>query len=74
MSKAETSKRRKRAPGAGRPALPPGKRADRRITVRLYAEDEALMIALCEALGMSEAEVMRHGLQELARRYLPSAQ
>jgi hypothetical protein len=64
-----TTKKKGRARSAlGRPPLPPEERATRRITVRLYADDDALLAQLCEQLEATEGEVIRRALQQLARR------
>ena len=53
----------------GRPPLPPEERTQRRITVRLYAEDEQLLDALVHKLDLSETEVIRRALALLARQH-----
>lgn len=50
----------------GRPKLPRDKRTARRVTVRLYEVDDALLRQLCSELGASETEVVRQALQSLA--------
>jgi hypothetical protein len=52
----------------GRPPLPPEDRASRRVTVRLYADDESVLDKLCKKLDATEGEVIRKALQQLARQ------
>jgi hypothetical protein len=49
--------------------LPPEQRAVRRISVRLYPDDEKLLAKLCAKLDSSEGEIIRAALQLLARRH-----
>jgi len=48
----------------GRPKLPPGRKAVSR-TFRFYEEDSARLKRLSQALGESEAEVIRRALEAL---------
>jgi hypothetical protein len=50
----------------GRPLLPKDKRTARRVVARLYPKDDALLRELCDALDVSEAEVIRRALHALA--------
>jgi hypothetical protein len=54
----------------GRPALPRGERAARRITVRVRAADEKIIAQLCKRLDVGESELVRRALQALAARVL----
>lgn len=63
-------RKRQRAPGGGRKPLPPEKRAERRITVRLYETDSELLDRLCEQLGLSETAVIRRALHDLADKII----
>ncbi len=62
--------KRKRAgnPGAGRPARD-GERPSPPRTVRLSDAERARLTALATLLGMSESDVLREGLEVLARRH-----
>lgn len=56
----------KRTPAGGRPPLAPEDRASRRISVRLYGEDTALLEQLCRKLEASETEIVRLAIAQLA--------
>jgi len=70
LVKASTSKKqvRKRAPGGGRKPLPPEARTQHRMTVRLYADEYAIVVALCARLGISEGELIRRAVRVLAEQ------
>lgn len=59
--------------GRGRPKLPAKERADRRLTIRLTREEEALLERLRAALGdeygpASESDAVRSSLAALAKK------
>jgi hypothetical protein len=63
MSKAKAKKKKV----GGRPTKPTIERAARSVMARLYAEEEAILRALCEQFGATEAEVVRRALRALAK-------
>jgi hypothetical protein len=57
---------RKRAPGAGRPALPAAARLQERVTARLSPYDAELLAALCDAFDEDRPAIVRRALHKLA--------
>jgi hypothetical protein len=67
MAKAKARKKARNL--GGRPPLPPEQRASRRISVRLYAEDDELLGNLCKQLDLSETEVIRRAIALFGRQH-----
>ncbi|HMJ16589.1 MAG TPA: hypothetical protein VK524_34480 [Polyangiaceae bacterium] len=67
MSKAKSTSRA-RVKKAGRPKMPDGETAGRRINVRIYKEDETALAHICKSQGVGEGEAVRRALRDLASR------
>lgn len=59
---------RKRAPGAGRKPVAAEDHSVRQIVCRLFAEDDADLTFLCNALDAPESEVVRRAIRDLAAK------